>query len=182
MDVQIQRTAETLHRDHCAGEGLAGRTQPQCLPGPQALKSEDLLDGGLRDRPTELAVIGEQVAEDFGKAKDELAQGHRGQHPLAQPGGTLVHSSSAARWAEPAPLAGERHQPVEPTTEAMDAGKTFLQIPTAQVCLEFPAHERWQGSSLGFTAITHPRPEPADAAMQDGLVRAPGGIGAGRVH
>ena len=182
VDVQIQRTAETLHGHHCAGESLAGGTQPQRLPCLQALKSEDLLHDGLRDRPTELAVISQEVAEHFRQAEHELAQGHRGQHPLAQPGGTFVHSSSAARWAEPAPLAREGHQPVEAAAEAVDAGETFLQIPAAKVRLKFPAHEGWQGSSLGLTAIPHPRPEPAEAAMQDGLVRAPGGIGTGRVH
>lgn len=93
MDVQIQRAAEALHRNHRAGDGQACGPQLQCLPGPQALKSEALLHGGLRDRPTELAVIGQEVAEHFRQAEHELAQGHWRQHPLAQPGGALVHHS-----------------------------------------------------------------------------------------
>lgn len=64
----------------------------------------------------------------------------------------------------------------------MDAGKAFLQIPTAEVRIELTMNERRKRSAMGFARITHSGPKPRNTAMQDGLVRTAGFIGAGGVH
>jgi hypothetical protein len=132
--------------------------------------------------PQRLAIVGKQVAQRPGQAEHELPQWHRWQHALTQPGGAFDHSSTTARRTEAAPLATERHQAVVAAGGAVDAGEAFLQIPAAQVRIELAMNERRERPAVGLAGIAHAGPIPRDAAVQDGLVRTAGFVGAGAVH
>src|SRR5437899_248908 len=85
--------------------------------GPRCIRlAPELEDGGTgpraqrEHRTGELAVPREEVSEAMRQREDPLAHGHPRQHLVHEVRRLLAHASTAAAGAEPAPLAGERHE------------------------------------------------------------------------
>jgi hypothetical protein len=68
------------------------------------------------------------------------------QDPVDQPGRGVRHPAPAARRAEAAPLAGERHQPLLAAGRAAHPQEAVRQEPAVQVPAQFVRDEARQGA------------------------------------
>ena len=100
------------------GDGAAAASQ---TPVARALeRAEEGADEDGKHGAAELVVEGHEVAKPVRDGEDPLAHGKPSQDIIDEMGGALVHAPAGAGGAPAAPLAGERHESLEPTAVAAE--------------------------------------------------------------
>ena len=107
-------------------------------------------DEDAEHRAAQPMIVGEPVAQPVRDREHPLAHGHVGrQHVIHEVSRTLGHPPPAAARAEAAPLARERHEPLEGAVGTAHAGEAVRQHPAAEELPELGDDERRQPDSVG---------------------------------
>ena len=145
VDVEIQRAAEALDQGHHAAL--------RRIPRHAGLIGKPTGDHTMHDaqhRADGLRLAGEQEAQRVGETQHPLPHRPRAEHLVHQMPRRLGHAPCAAARAQPALLAGIRHQPLGTTVLADHAQEAVLEHAAAQVGLELLADISGQRAALRF--------------------------------
>jgi hypothetical protein len=177
VHVQVQRAAEPLNDGH----GTAAAAHHTGVPGPTTQKAEHHPERDADNRPTEMVVPRQLIAQPIGQTQDPLSDRYIGQHVIDQVRGTLRHAASATRCTEAASLARERHQPIVAAAVAVKPREPCGQAPAGEKFSELLLDETRQAFPVapqgGFR--TERLEVIADDAVEHGLQRIAGVIGVG---
>ncbi|CRN69255.1 hypothetical protein PAERUG_P42_1_London_26_VIM_2_10_12_00013 [Pseudomonas aeruginosa] len=145
VNIQVQRAAEALDQGHRTAL-RAGVVDADLIGQPAG-------DHALHDaqhRANGFWLAGEQETQGVRKAQHPLPHRPRAEHLLHQMPRRLGHAPCAAARAQPALLAGIRHQPLGTTVLADHAQEAVLEHAAAQVGLELLAHILGQRAVFGL--------------------------------
>jgi hypothetical protein len=128
MDVEIQRPTEALDDHHGAaapiGDAVTARAAPE--------EPEDRADGHAADRAAQVMIPRQQVPQSMRQAEHPLTDWHIGPDVIDQMRRPLRHAAAATARAEPAALAREGDQSIEPAGGAPKASEAAGQAAAPQ--------------------------------------------------
>ena len=133
VDIQIQRTAETLHDGHdpAASVRLPGRA------GRVPEEAEDRPDADPDDRAAQVVVPREPVPQPMRQRQHPLPHRHPREDVVHHVRSAFRHAPPPAARTARSGLARERDQPVETTVVATEAGEATGQPSAAQKLAKF---------------------------------------------
>jgi len=119
MDVQIQRATEALDDHHGAAAPVADAVAACAAPE----EPDHRADGHAADRAAQVMIPRQQVPQPMRQAEHPLTDWHIGPDVIDQMRRPLRHAPAATAGAEPAALAREGDQSIEPAGGAPKAGE-----------------------------------------------------------
>ncbi len=178
VGVEIERSTEPLHDDH----GASPRVNDARLTGPSPEESEDGAHRDGRDRPTQVMVPRQQVAQRMWERQHPLSHRHVREDVVAQMGGALGHPPSGTAGTHGPPLTGEGDEPVGPARPAVKPRETAGEVPTAEKVAELPLDKpRDRLSVAGVRGLREEGLEVVvDERVEHALVRCPRSVRDGR--
>jgi hypothetical protein len=137
VDVEIEPTPEALDHRYRAALAIANAAAPRAT----AVEREQRVHVDAEDGAAELVIPRDPVAEAIRQREDPLSYGDPGQSAVHELGGLSVHTAPAAARAEAAPLARERHEPLEGAVTTADASETAGEHAAREKLSELALHE-----------------------------------------
>jgi hypothetical protein len=132
VHVEVERVAEALDESHCTALGVSRRRAQGGL-GPATLRGEDSADEQAHHVAAQRAIVCHAVAKLPGEREHPLPDRHLGQDAIDQVRGRVRHAAPDARWTEPASLAREGDEPIEPAARAAQPEEAELEQSTLQI-------------------------------------------------
>jgi hypothetical protein len=119
MNVQVQRSTEALNNHYGAAATIVDAVTTRAAPEEPEYRA----DGRAADRAAQVVIPRQQVPQPMRQAENPLADWHVRKHMIDQMCRPLGHPPAAAPWAEPAALAREGDQSIQPAGGAPKAGE-----------------------------------------------------------
>jgi hypothetical protein len=177
VDVQVESGAEALEEGHCAA--LFGAEAP-VPPNAPAQLGEERSQERAKDLARETGVVGAAVAQWVGEGEDPLPDRHLWENAIDEVRGGVGHAAAAAGGAETTAFAGERHEPIVPTSVAVQAQEAVGEDAAAEEGAELLLDETRRRPIAVSGAGEEGLELLANGAVQGGLIRRSGVHGAAK--